>query len=317
MSAILPKPWQNLGMREAYGNMLVKLGAENPNIVVLDADLSGSTQTKLFAKVYPDRFFNMGVAEQNMTGVAAGLAVSGKTPFMSTFAVFATGRNYDQIRQTVAYPKSNVKIVATHSGISVGPDGASHQALEDMGLMRGMPNMTVIAPADAVETEKVVAGIARMRGPAYVRLTRSPTPAIFGQDYEFKIGKGLFLREGRDVSIISTGTMTVPSLQAAELLEQSGVSASVLHMPTIKPIDRDALLLASENRIVVTVEEHSIINGLGSAVAETLSHYNPTCVFRIGVEDRFGESGSADELYDKYGLTAPKIAEKVKAFMNQ
>jgi transketolase len=315
MPAILPKPWQNAGMRDAYGKALVKLGAENPNVVVLDADLSGSTQTKAFGKAYPDRFFNMGIAEANMTGVAAGFSVSGKIPFMSTFAVFATGRNYDQVRQSIAYPENNVKIVATHSGVSVGPDGATHQALEDMALMRGLPYMTVIAPADAVETEKAILAAAKMHGPVYVRLTRSPSPVIFGHDYDFKIGKGVFLREGKDVSIVSTGTMTVPAVEAAEILASQGISATVLHIPTVKPIDVDALIKASETGKIVTIEEHSIINGLGSAVAENLAYYNPTRQMRIGTEDKFGESGSAEELYDKYGLTAPKIAERIKIFM--
>jgi transketolase len=227
---------------------------------------------------------------------------------------FATGRNYDQVRQSIAYPENNVKNCRDALRVSVGPDGATHQALEDMGLMRGLPYMKVIAPADAVETEKTILAIAKMHGPVYVRLTRSPSPVIFGPDYDLR-SKGVFLRDGKDVSIVSTGTMTVPAVEAAEILASQGIGATVLHMPTVKPVDVDALLKASETGKIVTIEEHNIINGLGSAVAENLAYYNPTRQKRLGIEDKFGESGAMEELYDKYGLTAPKIAERIKVFM--
>jgi len=296
--------------RDAYGKALVKLGKINPNIVVLDADLSKSTKTIDFAKEFPDRFFNMGIAEANMIGTAAGLATCGKIPFASTFAVFATGRVFDQIRMSVCYPKTNVKIGATHGGISVGEDGASHQSTEDVSLMRSLPNMTVIIPADGVETEKAVFAAAEYRGPVYLRMGRSKVPAIFDEKYHFEIGKGIILSEGADVSIIACGMMIHEAIEAGKGLLKKGIKARIVNMPTIKPIDEELIIkCAKETGAIVTAEEHSIIGGLGSAVAEVLGENCPVPVKRVGLNDKFGESGSPKELFEKYGLSARNIIE--------
>ena len=299
--------------REAYGKALEALGAEREDIVVLDADLSKSTKTNLFAKKFPERFFDMGIAEQNMLGVAAGLAAAGKVPFASTFAVFATGRAYDQIRNSICYPRLNVKIAATHAGITVGEDGGSHQALEDINLMRGLPNMTVLVPADGPETTKAIRAAAEMDGPVYIRLGRSGVPVITTDDTPFEIGKGLVLKEGSDVTLIACGMMVSVALDAAELLAADGVSAAVIDMSSIKPIDR-ALISewAKKTCAVVTAEEHNIIGGLGSAVAEVLVEEALVPMERVGVEDVFGESGTGAALVETYALTKEHIAEKAK-----
>lgn len=299
--------------REAYGKALEALGAEREDIVVLDADLSKSTKTNLFAKAFPERFFDMGIAEQNMLGVAAGLAAAGKVPFASTFAVFATGRAYDQIRNSICYPCLNVKIAATHAGITVGEDGGSHQALEDINLMRGLPNMTVLVPADGPETTKAIRAAAEMDGPVYIRLGRSGVPVITNDATPFEIGKGLVLKEGQDVTLIACGMMVAVALDAAEVLANDGISAAVIDMSSIKPIDR-ALIVewAKKTGAVVTAEEHSIIGGLGSAVAEVLVEEALVPMERVGVEDVFGESGTGAALVEKFNLTKEHIAEKAK-----
>ena len=302
-----------IATREAYGKTLAGLGEENSDIVVLDADLSKSTKTAEFAKVFPERFFDMGVAEQNMMGTAAGLAVAGKIPFASSFAVFATGRAFEQIRNSIAYPGLNVKIAATHAGISVGEDGASHQSVEDISLMRTLPNMTVIVPADATETEKAVKAAVEIRGPVYLRLGRLALPVLFDENYCFELGKAAVLREGQDVTVIACGLLVGPAMEAADILAEENISTRVINMHTIKPIDRDAIVQAArETKAVVTAEEHSIIGGLGSAVAEVLVQTVPVPQEMVGIKDTFGESGSPAELLEKYGLTANGIITAVK-----
>ena len=299
--------------REAYGEALRELGGQNENIVVLDADLSGSTKTAMFKKEYPTRFFNAGIAEQNMIGTAAGLAAAGKTAFASTFAVFATGRAFEQIRNSVCYPKLNVKVAATHAGLTVGEDGATHQAIEDVAIMRALPNMTVLVPADAAEAKAVVRWAAEYNGPVYIRLGRSGVPDVFDETYEFKFGKAVTLKEGKDVTLIGMGIMTSAALEAAEMLAEEGISATVLNMPTIKPIDEDAIVAAANaTGAIVTCEEHNIIGGLGSAVAEVLAEKAPARLVRVGVKDTFGESGKPADLLKKYGLTASDIAAAAK-----
>lgn len=299
--------------REAYGQALEALGAVRQDVVVLDADLSKSTKTNMFQNKYPERFFNMGIAEQNLMGVAAGLAAAGKVPFASTFAVFATGRAYDQIRNSICYPRLNVKIAATHAGITVGEDGGSHQALEDINLMRGLPNMTVLVPADGPEAYNAVMAAAEVEGPVYIRLGRSAVPTITDPDEAFVIGKGKCLREGADVTLIACGMMVAVALDAAELLAAEGVSAAVIDMSTIKPIDR-ALIgeWAGKTGAVVTAEEHNVIGGLGSAVAEVLALDKPVPMEMVGIEDVFGESGTAAALVEKYGLTKEHIVDAAK-----
>ncbi|MDR1774751.1 MAG: transketolase family protein [Clostridioides sp.] len=303
----------NLATREAYGKALVKLGEKLENVVVLDADLSKSTKTNEFKKVYPDRFFNMGIAEQNLIGASCGLAASGKIPFASTFAMFATGRAYEIVRNSVCYPKLNVKICATHAGLTVGEDGASHQCIEDISLMRVIPNMTVLVPADDIETEQMIFAVADYYGPVYVRLGRSSVPTINTEDYKFQIGKGTILKEGKDVSIIACGIMVAEALKAGEILAEEGISARVVNMSTIKPIDKELLEDCAKNtKFIVTAEEHNVIGGLGSAVSEVLSENTPVMIKKVGVEDTFGESGKPAELLEKYGLTAMNIVAKVK-----
>ena len=299
--------------REAYGEALRELGGQNENIVVLDADLSGSTKTAMFKKAYPTRFFNAGIAEQSMIGTAAGLAAAGKIPFASTFAVFATGRAFEQIRNSVCYPKLNVKIAATHSGLTVGEDGATHQAIEDVAIMRALPNMSVIVPADAAEAAAAVRFAAEHNGPMYIRLGRSGVPDVFDETYEFKFGKASVLKEGTDVTLIGMGIMTSAALEAAEMLAAEGISAAVLNMATVKPIDEEAIVAAAKaTGAIVTCEEHNIIGGLGSAVAEVLAEKASARLVRVGVKDTFGESGKPADLLKKYGLTAADIAAAAK-----
>jgi len=305
--------------RDAYGETLVKLGGKYPNIVVLDADLSKSTKTILFAKKYPERFFEMGIAEANMISVAAGLASCGKIPFASTFAVFATGRVYDQIRIDVAYSEANVKIFATHGGISVGKDGASHQMIEDLTLMRVLPNMTVLAPSDAMQTRRLVELMASTEGPMYARIGRANAPVLYSKEdlKNIKIGKGLVVKDGSDVSIIACGTMVDQAVDAAEQLSQDGVSACVVDMHTIKPLDETMIKrCVRQTKALLTLEEHSVIGGLGGAVSEVLAEQGSAIPFkRMGVQDMFCESGEPEELFEKYGLSTPYIVKTAKKLL--
>lgn len=299
--------------RKAYARALIDLGSEMRDIVVLDADLSTSTQTAKFGEKFPERFFNCGIAEQNMMGTAAGLAASGKIVFASTFAVFATGRCWDQIRQSISYPKFNVKIVASHAGITVGGDGASHQIAEDIALMRTLPNMTVIVPADANETYKAVRAVVDWPGPCYVRLGRVDFPVITSEEDPFDIGKASIMREGSDVSLVGTGQMVSICLDAAEILEKEGVSAEVINMSTIKPLDETILAKsANSTGAIVTAEEHNFLTGLGSAVACYLVENEQVPMRRVGIPDVFGESGESDELMEKYGLTKERVVTAAK-----
>lgn len=304
---------EKLAQRNYYGKALAELAKEDPKVVVMDADLAGSTKTSDFQKVCPERFVEVGIAEANMIGIAAGLAASGKTVFASTFGVFATGRCWEQIRLAVAYPKLNVKIVATHCGISVGEDGASHQALEDIAIMRALPNMVVVAPADAYEAFAATKALAKYNGPVYMRMGRADFPTILEPDMEFQIGKASVLREGTDVTIVGCGQMVSSCMDAAETLQAEGISAEVINMSTIKPLDTETLIASvSKTGCCVTAEEHSIIGGLGSAVAEALC--DSTCVplERVGTKDTFGESGKPADLMVKYGLTADDIVAAAK-----
>ena len=308
---------KRIATRDSYGNALVEIGKEHEELVVLDADLAGSTQTGVFAKAFPERHINCGIAEANMTGVAAGLAAAGKIPFMSSFAMFATARNFEQIRNSIGYPQLNVKIAASHAGISVGEDGATHQCLEDMALMRQIPGMVVLNPADDVEARAAIKAAFEHVGPVYIRLGRLAVPVLNDEEnYKFEIGKGVVLKEGTDVTIFATGLEVYEAILAAEMLEKDGISAEVVNIHTIKPIDKE-LVIASATKTgkVVTVEEHFTIGGLGSAVCEVLSENAPTKVLRIGIDDVFGESGPALELIHKYELDAEGIYKKVKAFV--
>lgn len=296
--------------RRAYADALIELGRKYPNLVVLDADLALSTQTIRFKQVFPDRFFDLGVSEADMVNTAAGLASCGKLVYCSSFVIFVVGKAWEEIRNTAAYSGLPVKIVATHSGIGVGADGASHQCIEDLALMRVIPEVVVVAPADPVETQAAVRAVAETKGVAYIRITRQDVPIIYDTGCEFELGRAISLRSGKDVGIIATGTMVYPAIKAADLLAQKGVSASVVDMHTIKPLDEATVLeLARKTKGIVTCEEHSIFGGLGSAVAEVLSEDHPTRLRRIGVRDRFGESGSAQELYEHFGLTPEAIAQ--------
>lgn len=299
--------------RVAYGEALAELGATNPDIVVLDADLSGSTKTSVFAKKFPERFINVGISEQDLIGTAAGIASTGKTVFASTFAMFAAGRAYEQIRNTVAYAKFNVKVCPSHAGVSVGEDGASHQAIEDIALMRVIPDMVVLCPADAVETKQAVAKAAEYKGPVYIRLARLATPIIFDEKYEFEIGKISTVKEGNDVTIAAMGMMVGEAMTAADMLAQEGISVRVLNVSTIKPLDKETILKAAkETKFIITAEEHSVVGGLGSAISEYLSEVCPTKIYKIGIYDRFGESGKGKELLEKFGLKAQDIVKKIK-----
>ncbi|MCI9473167.1 MAG: transketolase family protein [Flavonifractor sp.] len=306
---------EKIATRVAYGQTLAELGKEYPNLVVLDADLSGSTQSAMFAKAFPERFYNMGIAEANMTGVAAGLAACGKMPFTNSFAMFATGRAYEQIRNSVAYPRLNVKIVGSHGGLSVGEDGATHQCIEDYALMRAIPNMAVLSPCDANEMRHAVRALVQYDGPAYLRLGRLAVDCVTDSlpGYEFHWGKGITLRDGSDVTVIATGMMVQMSLQAAETLAAEGISVRLIDMHTIKPLDHELVLKAAlETRCIVTTEEHNVIGGLGSAVAEFLCEHCPTPVVRHGVYDQFGRSGKAQDVLAAFGLTPEGIAGQVR-----
>lgn len=299
-------------IREAFGKKLVELGTKNPDIVVLDADLSCSTQTKFFAQAFPERFYNVGIAEQNLIATAAGLALTGKIPFAATFAVFATGRTYDQIRVSVCYQGANVKIIGTHGGITVGEDGATHQALEDVSLMRGLPGMTVIVPADYRECEQAVEFASKHIGPVYIRIPRANMPDVYPENYEFNPYKAVVLKEGCDVTIVSNGDELIEAYKAVELLAQRGVDAELISLPVVKPIDSETLVKsAKKTGCVVTVENHSIYGGIGSAVCEILSQSCPTRVYRIGMNDEFGQSGTPGELLKLYGLDAESVANRV------
>ena len=303
--------------RNTYGETLVELGAKNNNIVVLDADLSCSTQTCKFQKVYPDRFFNCGIAEQDMMCTAAGLAFGGKTVFASTFAMFATARCLDQIRNTICYSKLDVKIVATHGGITVGEDGASHQALEDVAYMRAIPDMRIIVPADCNEVKQVIEYAARTKGPMYIRIPRTNLKCLFDEKYKFNPSIGLKLKDGKDITIVSNGETLSEVLSASQKLKEVGIEADILHYPVVKPFHSAALIeSARKTKRVVVVENHSVIGGLGSAVCEELSIYCPCRVYRIGTKDTFGQSGEQRQLMDFYGLTDKKIYEKIIKFMD-
>jgi len=307
-----------IATRDAYGQTLVELGRENARVVVLDADLSGSTKTGAFAKAYPERFFNAGIAEANMVGMAAGLAAGGMIPFASTFAVFAAGRAFEQIRQSLAYPRMNVKIVATHGGITVGEDGGSHQSVEDLAIMRALPGMTVLCPADGPETVAAIRAVAQFQGPVYVRLGRNKVATVFPATAEYAIGRGQVLRFGSDLTFVTTGLMTAMALTAAAILQEEKISARVLHLGTIKPLDRELVLQAArETGALVTAEEHSIIGGLGGAVCETVAEGCPVPVERVGLRDVFGQSGTADELLTYYGLTPAHLVEAAERVLKR
>ena len=303
--------------RQAYGEALVELGKINKDIVVLDADLTKSTKTRMFQKEFPERHFNVGIAEADLMGTAAGLATCGRIPFASTFAMFAAGRGFEQIRNTIAYPKLNVKIAPTHAGISVGEDGGSHQAIEDIAIMRAIPGMVVLCPADAVETKKMVYAAAEYEGPVYIRMGRLDVETIFDEEtYDFQIGIANTVREGNDVTIAATGLMTYEAIKAADILAQEGISVRVINVGTIKPLDGETILKAAkETKFIITAEEHSVIGGLGSAVSEFLSEVYPTKVKKLGIYDKFGQSGKATELLEKYELTAAKLVAMVKENM--
>ena len=298
--------------RQAYGEALAKLGKENENVVVLEADLSKSTMTAYFKKEFPERHINVGIAEADLIGTAAGFATTGKIPFASTFAVFAAGRAYDQIRNSVAYPKLNVKICPTHAGVSLGEDGGSHQSVEDLALMRAIPGMVVLSPADAVETEKMIFAAAEYEGPVYVRLGRLNIPVLFDDNYKFEIGKDVTLTEGNDVAILATGLMVYEATEAAKQLAEQGIKARVVNVSTIKPLDEETVLKAAkECKFIVTSEEHSVIGGLGSAVSEFLSENHPTKVIKHGIQDVFGQSADGDTMLNNYKLRAKDIVEVV------
>lgn len=306
-------------IRSQYGKTLVELGKENKNIVVLDADLSCSTQTAMFNKEFPERFFNMGISEQDMMTTAVGLATTGKIPFVSTFSMFAAGRAWDQIRNSICYPKFNVKIVATHGGITVGEDGASHQALEDLSIMRSIPNMMVVVPADCAETAEVIKFAAQYNGPMYIRIARTNVPDVFDKEtYKFNPNKALIVNEGSDVTLITNGETLAEAIDCVEILKEQNINSELIHLPVIKPIDAETIIKsAQKTNKVVTIENHSIIGGIGSAVCETLSEKYPTKVLRIGTNDEFGQSGEQRKLMDFYGLTGEKLAQKVINFLGK
>jgi transketolase len=311
---------QKIATRDAYGKAILKLAEANQNVVVLNADLSSATKTTDFGDKYPDRAFNMGIAEQNMIGFAVGLSTTGLIPFAGTFAVFAAGRDYDQIRQSVAYSKANVKIVATHGGITVGADGATHQAIEDIALMRALPNLTVIVPADAVETEKALASITEYEGPVYLRLGREPSPVIMSEAEQFQIGKAVEVRAGKDLTFITAGLMVSMALEAAEILESQSVKAGVVDMHTIKPLDGDAITAAAKTGRIITAEEHSLIGGLGGAVDEFLIQNRlnrQVRVVNVGIDDQFGQTGSAQQLLEAYQLTPQRLVDEAIRLMKE
>ena len=298
--------------RQSYGEALAELGKENENVVVFDADLSTATKTMLFAKKFPDRFFEMGIAEQDMLATAAGFSTCGKIPYVSTFAVFAAGRAYDQIRNSICYPKLNVKICATHSGITVGEDGATHQMLEDLSLMRTLPNMTVMCTSDDTQTKWAIKEISKINGPVYLRLSRMETPIIYEENRKFEIGKAVQIGEGTDATVIATGDVVAEAIKAKEELENRGINIRVLDMHTIKPIDKEQIVkCAKETKRIITIEDHNIIGGLGSSVCEVLAEEYPCKVTRMGIQDIFGKSGKAEELMEYFGITAKNIVEEI------
>ena len=304
---------KKVATRQSYGEALKELGSENKNIVVLDADLSTATKTEMFAKEFPDRFFDMGIAEQDMIGTAAGFATCGKIPFASTFAVFAAGRAYDQIRNSICYPNLNVKICATHCGITVGEDGATHQMLEDINLMRGLPNMTVLSPSDDIQAKWAVKEAAKIEGPVYIRFGRASTPILYDESTRFELGKAVQIGEGKDATVFATGIMVAEALKAKEELIKEGIDIRVIDIHTIKPIDKDIIIKsAKETNKLISIEEHSIIGGLGSAISEVLSEEYPAKLTRMGMKDCFGKSGSASELLKYFGLTSKEIIEEIK-----
>ena len=298
--------------RQSYGEALAELGRENKDVVVLDADLAGATKTNIFAKEFPERFFDMGIAEQDMMATAAGFATCNKIPFASTFAVFATGRVYDQIRNSICYPNLNVKICATHAGITVGEDGATHQMLEDINLMRGLPNMTVISPSDDTQSKWAIKEAAKIKGPVYIRFGRAATPVIYDESTKFELGKAIQFGEGKRATIFATGMMVAEALKAKEELEKEGINIRVIDIHTVKPIDREMIVkCANETNKLISIEDHSIIGGLGSSIVEVLSEECPKKLIRMGIKDEFGKSGKARELLDYYGLTAEHIIKQV------
>lgn len=302
-----------IATRESFGKALVELGKENKDVVVLTADLAGATKTSLFEKEFPDRFINVGIAEQNLIGISAGLATTGKIPFASTFAMFAAGRAYDQIRNSVAYPKLNVKICGTHAGVTVGEDGATHQMLEDLSLMRSIPNMTVLCPSDDTQTKWVIKEMAKFDGPVYIRLARAATPIIYDENQKFEIGKMVQIGDGTDATIFATGVEVAETLKAKEELEKENINIRVVDVHTIKPIDREMIVkCAKETKKIITIEDHSIIGGLGTAICEVLSEEYPTKVIRMGMNDKFGKSGKAEQLLKYFKLDSQAIIEKVK-----
>ncbi|MBA7699864.1 Apulose-4-phosphate transketolase subunit B [subsurface metagenome] len=303
---------EQVSLREAYGKTLIELGKQNPDIVVLDADLSPSTMTKFFAREFPDRFFDCGIAEQNMVSIAAGLAAAGKIPFASTFAVFVPGRSFDQIRMSIAYSRLNVKLVATHSGISVGEDGASHHSIEDLSLICSLPGFTVIVPADAIETAQAVRAAAATDGPFYIRLCRPKLPLLYNEDYRFNLGKAVTMKQGRDATIIAIGIMVSAALEAADNLKQQGINCRVLNMPTLKPIDQAAIIKAArETGAIVTAEDHLQHGGLGSEVAQVVARNQPVPMEFVAIKDTYAKSGKSVELLHRYGLTAKDIEQAV------
>lgn len=305
-------------IRKAFGKTLAEIGELNEKIVVMDADLACSTQTKIFADKFPDRFFDCGIAEQNMLATAAGLASEGKIPFVASFAVFVTGRTYDQIRNGICYPNFNVKIVGTHGGVTVGEDGATHQALEDISLMRGLPHMTVIVPADCKECQEAIKYAALHEGPTYIRIPRSNVPDIFDENYSFNIQKAVVVEEGTDASIFTNGETLAEVLLAAEELKKENINLEVINVPVVKPLDSQTVIESvKKTKLAITVENHSIIGGLGSAICETLSDKLPSKVYRIGVNDEFGQSGTAEELIEHYGLDSKTLATKIKTMINK
>lgn len=302
-----------IATRESYGEKITELGEKNDKIVVLDADLAEATKTNVFKKKFTNRFFDMGIAEQDMVSTAAGMATCGLIPYVSTFAIFAAGRAYDQIRNSICYPKLNVKICATHAGISVGEDGATHQMLEDLGLMRGLPNMTVLSVSDDIQTKWAIEEIAKIQGPVYVRLGRLKSPVIYEENQKFEIGKGIQIGEGTDATVIATGLMVSEGILAKEELEKQGINIRVIDIHTIKPIDKELIVKsAKETKRIITIEDHSIIGGLGSAVCEVLSEEYPCKVTRMGMKDTFGKSGKAEKLLEYFGLTKDAIIEEIK-----
>lgn len=304
---------KKIATRQSYGEALENLGEKNKDVVVFDADLSGATKTSIFAKQFPGRFFDMGIAEQDMMSTAAGMSTFGKIPYVSTFAVFAAGRAYDQIRNSICYPKLNVKICATHAGITVGEDGATHQMLEDLGMMRGLPNMTVLCTSDDTQTKWAVEEISKINGPVYLRLCRLGTPVIYGETQKFEIGKAVQIGEGTDATIFATGVTVAESLKAKEELAKEGINVRVVDVHTIKPIDEETIIkCAKETKKLITVEDHNVIGGLGTAISDVLTQNYPTKLTKIGINDTFGKSGKAEDLMEYYGLTAGNIIKKVK-----